>query len=316
VIFDRFAKVVEQFFPKLVPELQKAKLFVFPGRAHDILPPTLPAADCQNIIDEFFLPFQTVVVEDTLSCVMLIDSEKEQRGLNCVRHFLEYAEVATDVSEADPENDRLSEYNNDDEWMAARREVLKTHPRLAMISHGKFMGAEVIDIDDAGNGKMQHAYHMIEMKTCEPDVGATDVTDFLKSERDMQLTIEACVQNAWVAMKEINYFNSPEFFILEEKTERTDREMQKARKAGRVPRRHVRPRYTVLKPTRIRQRMGLPPVATGIKKAPHERRAHTRTFRSDRFTFMKGKTIVIPAKWIGPKQSRVGNKIYRVILDR
>lgn len=316
MIFDRFAKVVETFFPKLVPVLQRAKLFVFPGRAHDILPENMLAENCDRMVADFFMPFQIVVVEDTMSCVLLIDSEKEQRGLNCVRHFLEYSELATGIEEADPKNDRLVEFNTDEKWTRAREDVLKEHPHLAMISHGKLFGASVIDIDDAGNGKIQHAYEMIEIKSCEPGVGATDAANIIRSKHDMKLTIEACVQNAWVAMKEINYFNSPEFFILEEKTARTDREMQKARKVGKVARRHARPRYTVLQPTLIRQRMGLPATPTGVKRAPHERRAHTRTFRSDKFVFMKGKTITIPARWIGPKQSTIGNKIYRVILDR
>ena len=59
------------------------------------------------------------------------------------------------------------------------------------------------------------------------------------------------------------------------------------------------------------------PKKDGERKSPivHERRAHPRTFRSDRFKQMKGKTIMIPAKWIGTSEKIVGNKQYKVMLD-
>lgn len=52
-------------------------------------------------------------------------------------------------------------------------------------------------------------------------------------------------------------------------------------------------------------------------KKPHERRRHTRTFRSDRYTKMKGETIIIDACWIGPTEVYDENKqkLYKVRLD-
>jgi hypothetical protein len=320
MIFDRFAKCVEEFFPRLVPVLQRTKLFIFPGRAHEVLPPKLSQDRTQAIIDEFFLPFQYVAVEDTLSCVVLFDEEKEQRGLNCTRHFIEFSEMRADFEEADPEAERsfLDENPDEklDEYKEARSKILKIHPRLAMVTHGKFTSAEIIDVDSDGNAKVQHAYHMMEGMVCEPGVGANTIESIVRGPDEMKLTIEASVQNAWVAIKEINHFNSPEFFILEESPENCEKHMKKAQKRGKIARRQHRPKYTVLRPKMIRQRMGLPATPTGIKRAPHERRAHTRTFRSDKFVHVKGKTIVIPATWIGPSTSKVGKKVYRVLLDK
>lgn len=55
----------------------------------------------------------------------------------------------------------------------------------------------------------------------------------------------------------------------------------------------------------------------GNKKAPHERRRHTRTFRSDFYKNKKGETIIIEPTWIGPTESfnPDKNRLYKVRLD-
>ena len=58
-------------------------------------------------------------------------------------------------------------------------------------------------------------------------------------------------------------------------------------------------------------------VTSSGRKSPkgHDRRAHPRTFHSPKFINMQGETIMIPAKWIGPSESTVKNKRYRIMLD-
>jgi hypothetical protein len=53
------------------------------------------------------------------------------------------------------------------------------------------------------------------------------------------------------------------------------------------------------------------------KVAPHERRRHTRTFRSDYYKNRKGETIIIEPIWIGPIESYDPEKkrMYKVLLN-
>lgn len=86
--------------------------------------------------------------------------------------------------------------------------------------------------------------------------------------------------------------------------------------ARKIPRHHDRPVYTLLTPQAIRQQyIPRSKVPTGRKVGAHERRRHYRTLRSDRFTRMRGRTIVVPATWVGPSEAVIGNRRYRVMLD-
>ena len=55
---------------------------------------------------------------------------------------------------------------------------------------------------------------------------------------------------------------------------------------------------------------------TGIKRAPHPVRKHTRTLRSERYGKNRGKQITIPAYWCGEKETTIGNKHYRVLTEQ
>lgn len=54
-----------------------------------------------------------------------------------------------------------------------------------------------------------------------------------------------------------------------------------------------------------------------VIRVGHERRRHTRTFRSDFYKNKKGDTIVIEATWVGPTEHFDGpfNRFYKVRLD-
>lgn len=56
-------------------------------------------------------------------------------------------------------------------------------------------------------------------------------------------------------------------------------------------------------------------VGNGIKVG-HERRRHTRTFRSDYYKHRKGETIIIDACWVGPTEhfDPDNNRLYKVLL--
>lgn len=57
--------------------------------------------------------------------------------------------------------------------------------------------------------------------------------------------------------------------------------------------------------------------SSGVIKVGHERRRHTRTFRSDYYKNKKGETITINPTWVGPTEyfDKEWNRFYKVRLD-
>jgi hypothetical protein len=131
------------------------------------------------------------------------------------------------------------------------------------------------------------------------------VTEYLKEEiapgrRMLQLLIGS------IAM-----VNDVKRIIVEERPKR----MRDPKKAAKIPRLHERPRFTVLLRPQIDRIFPFGPEHTGKKKRPHRRRAHTRTYRSVRYRTMKGRSVKIPACWVGPTEVRKNGKKYIVRLD-
>lgn len=102
----------------------------------------------------------------------------------------------------------------------------------------------------------------------------------------------------------------PSHFIVE-----TTSKNPQHRSFKKIPRSHQRPCYTYLKLEEIKKRYNLTGGHGTSLVTGHPRRRHKRTYRNDRYTHMKGKTVDIPAVWVGPKETTIGNKIYRVCID-
>jgi hypothetical protein len=119
-----------------------------------------------------------------------------------------------------------------------------------------------------------------------------------------------------IGVAAINLIMSPRRFVVEKKSARSARRPKKFK--GVTQRSDRRPIYTSMT---IRQIAEVIPIdrslisSPGKKRCPHFRRGHTRTYRSDRYKFMKGKTQFIEPLWIGPRKAQKGKHIYRVIVD-
>lgn len=114
-----------------------------------------------------------------------------------------------------------------------------------------------------------------------------------------------------IAVLDLASVLEPANFIVESREDRIDDPPQRI-----VTRAHWRPHYIALKPFEIRKRLLLPdpevPVGT---RAPHERRGHYRTLRSERFKAARGKRIWVKPHWVGPREATVGKNKYLVLLD-
>ena len=123
------------------------------------------------------------------------------------------------------------------------------------------------------------------------------------------------VENISAVVDQVMWINQPDAFILEDAPLKN-----KAPRSGSYPRvwrSHERDIYTILTPDVIRKKLGLAEPTGDSRKGmtPHDRRRHFRTFYSDRFVLMRGKTIVIEACWVGPQEKIIGQHKYKVRVD-
>lgn len=121
------------------------------------------------------------------------------------------------------------------------------------------------------------------------------------------------MQNAVAALEEVMWFNTPDRFVVERSPDAT----LKKGKGPPIPRSQHRPRYILLRPGEIREKLGLgeEPVHDRKSPTPHTRRRHYRTLRSDRYVNKQGTKLLIPATWIGPSEGEFKGRRYRVCLE-
>lgn len=304
MIFDSLCRIAErQHVPlELRRAVSSARVFRFEFNPHEALPKEYKPDVLAWLMDNLYLPFPCIAVEDRASCVVFWDNSAEGepplRGAGHERHFIECCDF--DKASIDAFYDGSAE----------RREVigcgccavsmgrislnvqLSTPNQLSVAGYAEFtlvvQGEEVIFVSDA------------------PSLEAEDIAT-------------AALRNAASALQEVMLLNDPETFILESTPlSAIDRKPTKLKpgQIRRIPRTNERATYTILKPHEIRDRMGLPMPVGKRSVAPHERRSHLRTLRSEFFRpATRGKQILIPASWIGPSEAVVGKRRYRVILD-
>jgi len=108
------------------------------------------------------------------------------------------------------------------------------------------------------------------------------------------------------------------FIVRVDPSEKVRKRSLKAKKAAEIKPISERPVYLSLEPQAIREELGIPKVeGEHGKRAPHERRAHYRMLRSDRFTWKRGEIVPVKASWIGPASGTTNQgREYRVLLDK
>jgi hypothetical protein len=310
MIFDQFAGIVERHLPNLLSIVNQAKLFSFPGRAHEVLSKDRLTEDrVQFLRDLFCLPFPVVAVEDSASLIILIDETPDTVGLYSRRKFIEVA-GANSIGEC---ADEIALPGG-----VQPREIWKAAGDVFGISIGS---AQIIDyFDSKGDGQpvfrasglVNTMYLAGKKEGIVAEEGCLKAEDLELKADYYRISSNGAVRNYVTAMEEVAFFNQPSKFVFESSPVKERKE-----KAGRVLRSGDRPLFTILDPAEIRTKLGLPALTESGRKSPvaHERRRHYRTLRADRFKEAKGKTIVVPASWIGPSEAVVGSRRYKVRLD-
>jgi hypothetical protein len=301
MIFDHFCGIVERHLPELERILREARLFVYEKPAHEMLPQEIAAERKAWLHGNFFLPFNTVAVEDPGSCVVFQDLSEDARGIAELRRFFECMPMMVgDEGAYDPRVDNP--------------EVVRGF--IKSVRGTQFEDAYVISV---GTVSMKSGDGTGKDFIIEGNV------DFLivASKRGVirsasggaipQQVGEAALRNVGVALQEMMMLNTPDRFVVE-----MSPAARETREAPKIPRSDRRAVYTLLHPAEIRRIMGLPDTLGDgrASPAPHERRRHVRVLRSERFTAsVRGKSIVIPATWVGPSEAVRGAKRYKVLLD-
>ncbi len=300
MIFDKLAGACERFAPQLVGVLHAARIFKFEGVAHEIFNKEKLGEDERDFLhDQFFLPFPVTAIEDKAGVVILMDVEKDAVGMDKPRLFI----MADLLNSSEGYVDALSPEQRQD--MSTLE--CGSDPDVLSIVTG-FIKAEGKPRE---NGKIPFS----GMLTCAFIASKRKAYGIVQTDTEKLniLGAEKILNNVFCGAQELMYFNRPGRFVLEE----APAKKVMIRNLERVLRTPDRPIFTLLEPSQIRHKLRLPPLVPGGPKQPHERRRHTRTLTSERFTAMKGKTIIIPACWIGPDEakSESGKRMYKVRLD-
>ena len=300
MIFDLLAGIVEKHAPEFVSLLHEAKLFGFPGRAHEILPHTITDEEVEFLREQFFLPFRVTAVEDTATCVVLVDRIPDQLGVSNLRFFIDCMPLAAN---------NLEEFPSVKKEDRAIWEGMDFPKGACAITFG--LVAMEVNSDEPKRGWRVKG-QVLRIMAATKDAVLWD-SNGQTEPVDPDSVIEV-LRNPASAMEEVMYFNAPNRFIVEKSAVKVPKNHLKSKM---VIRSHERPTYTLLTPKDARALMRLTePGATGKHVTPHERRRHRRTLKSDKFVNKQGQTIVIPASWVGPSESVVGNKKYKILLEK
>lgn len=310
--FDKLCWFAERFpellGPSLVAMLRGTHLFQFPHVPHEVLPKHYSEEEAQFQNDHFVLPFRSVAVEDLSSCILLWDDGPNQTGMSKRRWFIELAPLSSRSAAA---------------WRdgGVEADVRKTLPdevrarieRAFNFSFGQINVQELKATPADGSwsfavGGDLIAYHMLD------ETGSMEIGAELLKNYGVQVA-ENSIRNAMTAIEELMLFNRPDRFIVRESP-------AKARKSDspKIPRSHERDVYTLLRPHEARAKLGIPHPSEGSRvgaKFIGERRRHVRRYPDDpeRWPNAHGKTIVVPATWVGPHEAVVGRRKFTIMLD-
>jgi hypothetical protein len=305
--FDKLCGLAERHLPHLIPLLEQAALFHCPGRPHEFLPEHKDRIDYDQANNLFQLPFPLVAMEDDASVCLLMDSEKDQIGLEGRRYFVDMMSTDTDTANynwsaaqtgvsseeaAAVKEDFAARHNSPYVITCGYLEDMHYEPETGrMVSHGVVTASYILN-----KKEIIEAYDQDAIR----NLPTAMVNDLLR--------------NPVTAHEELIMLSCPEYFILEESPAKTIKQKKGSRK---IPRSHQRSMFTFLQPVDIRRKLDLEHLGqdrTRNSPVPHERRRHLRRLRKES-GYKEDKVVPVKASWIGASEKEVKGRRYRVRLD-
>lgn len=301
MLFDIFCGCVERHLPKLRPLAESVKLFVFEGKPHEFLKerPGYHEDFDQSL---FALPFSEVAVEDAGSLVILADLDLDNHvGLDKPRMFIDVQSINVDT------NNLEHTHNLEGEALLFEQELQRKYPKAIGVNIGTLFDVSLYE----GKTQFFGMYEAERSFVIDKKAGI-----ILESPQNVALKeyMRSAASNAQVALEEIARLSRKTDFVLESTTARP-----KKLRRGAIARSHERPQFTILQPDQIRKVMEVETpmdIPKGMTRMPHERRRHLRRLvPGEGKPWKKEKVITVEACWIGPSESEVRGKKYRVRLD-
>ena len=317
MIFNQFCKAVDKLLPKknlLHGFMRKAKLFIIEDDFDEIFEnssdPTL------DTMASSFLPFNYCVFNTDNFAILVWDESKDENGIVECRGFAYFIPV-------------LALPNRGDfmEGGATREDYIL------------FVGGITQDVEEENNRIIctidfeALCYFNLQFNIVGTARTEEDVIDFFGNQESHNEFHEMMTTHLDYISYVIEVINQPKYFIVEERSKKKRLKVGKKK----IPRDHQRSKYIILKPYQIRRKLKLaePTGKKGGKKAPHERRRHERFLSHEIYKKDENgreiapkripygprigqpyyKKTIIDAHWVGPSESEVDGKIYKVLLN-
>lgn len=301
MLFDKLCGLSERHFPILSKILHDIALFHFADTPHIFLNKVKNEVNYKDANELFQLPFSEVAIEDNASVTLLMDTSKNQIGLDSERKFVDmFCIDDTPVTQTNERKEWVDDIN------MARRELYRLYGTIYSISFGSIYYLQYNEDDGRlkCNGMVDEIY-LLNKKSI------IDHRSFRSTDKVYE-EVQETLKNPITAYEEIIALSNPRYFVLEE----TPENKSKKTNNKKIPRSNQRPIFTCLDPSNIRQKLNLknPEGQKRNSPAPHERRRHLRKLRKES-GYKEDKIISVKATWIGTSEKKVGNKKYRVRLD-
>lgn len=125
---------------------------------------------------------------------------------------------------------------------------------------------------------------------------------------------EACTAHFMKAIELYDYTMRPRVVVIKEVAKKP---AKNKKKGSLVPRAHQRDIHIVLDPDQVREiKREAEEKGTHSSPTPHVRRAHSRTYRHERYTNVRGQTLAVKESNIGFKEGdeiKTSRRIYHVV---
>ncbi|MDD2944121.1 MAG: hypothetical protein PHC51_14285 [bacterium] len=300
MIFDKLCGVADQHLrgSTMFNLVSESRLFNLPVRAHEFFDSREKYGPAGSyLLEDFYLPFEVVAIEDTASVVIIADEPRHIQapvvGLQAKRCFLECLPMnekyAKEVYKA--EVDYASLPYDDDAVCVVWGSISKVY-----FDHESDELSGVVHPGGAIIANRERIFHF-----------------FAGRELSDQCAISG--RNTFTAMKEIAYCNTPLRFIVESSLPKQFKKLDE--KGCKIPRSHCRPSYSLMELSEIRQLFGT------VSQVSHAdgvgpRRRHPRTYRHERYAAsgLLGTTTWIDGFWVGPDEVMKKNRLYKVLWNR
>lgn len=335
MMFDRLCAWAERDARWLMKSLKEAALFQITDEQCDSIG-GWDRGTVREIAEGFFTPFDSIVLEDSTSAVLLLRGHNA-RGLY---QDMDFNALAIGDGSAWSNPGGLNSTSIGKAMLCVEARSLGTHLRLGKPGDEK----EVRQLKETmrANGISESdtlidAFLVVGLAeappgTPNPSRPGTDATcvialhpigytifskrkgsaPFREYDHKSNESAKSISDTALTVVRQMWWANQPSNWIAK----RLD-EVARPVPKGKIARSDQRERYIVLTKEAIERCVRTPnPENAGTPlHLGHRRRAHWATLRHERYRFRRGQRVFVKACWVGPEEIEYGHEKYRVLTE-